>query len=129
MKAVLKVAKNMPFKVLISKVIQRIREKSITGIIGVAWNIGKGLIDYYLNPSTKRQSHLPKPDYGKVCSDMENAGLNVIPYRIDVADFYKWLGKADFPKKYVDSYGPIFMEKALEHYLGTKLLELGEGGM
>jgi len=127
MKAVLKVAKNMPFKVLISKIVQRIREKSITDIIGITWNIGQGLVDYYLKPSTKKQSCLPKPDYEKIRSDMENAGLNVIPYRIDVADFYKWLSKAAFPKEYIDSYGPKFTEKALEHYLGTKLLEL-EGG-
>lgn len=127
LKANLKAVKNMPFKVLISKVVQRIRKKSITDIIGVTWNTGQGLVDYYLNPYAKRQSRLPKPDYGKIRFDMENAGLNVIPYKIDVADFYKWLGKADFPKKYVDSYGPIFVEKALEHYLGTKLFKL-EGG-
>jgi len=125
MKAILKVAKNMPFEVLILKVVQRIRKKSVTDVIGTTWNIGQGLVDYYLNPSAKRQSSLPKPDYEKIRSDMENAGFNVIPYRIDVANFYKWLSKADFPKKYIDSYGPKFVEKALEHYLGTKLLELG----
>ena len=123
----LKVAKNMPSEVLISKVAAMIRGRSITDIIGATWNIGQGLADYYLNPFAKRQSRLPKPDYEKIRADMENAGLRVIPYRIDIKDFYKWLDKAAFPKKYADFYGPKFVEKALEHYLGAKLLELGRG--
>lgn len=127
LKANLEAAKNMPLEVLIAKVVARIRGKSITGIIGATWNVGQGLIDYYLNPSAKKQSKLPKQNYEKIRADMENAGLQVIPYRIDVADFYKWLDKAAFPKKYADSYGPKFVEKALEHYLGAKLLELGGG--
>jgi hypothetical protein len=127
LKANLKVAKNMPSEVLIAKVVARIRGKSISGIIGATWNIGQGLVDYHLNPSAKRQSKLPKQNYEKIRADMESAGLQVIPYRIDVADFYKWLDKAAFPKRYADSYGPKFVEKALEHYLGAKLLGLGGG--
>ena len=125
LKANLEAAKNMPLEVLIAKVVARIRGKRITGIIGATWNVGQGLMDYYLNPSAKKQSELPKQNYEKIRADMENAGLQVIPYRIDVADFYKWLDKAAFPKEYIDSYGTKFVEKALEHYLGAKLLELG----
>lgn len=125
LKANLEAAKSMPLEVLIAKVVARIRGKSITGSIGATWNVGQGLVDYYLNTSAKRQSKLPKQNYEKIRADMENAGLQVIPYKIDVADFYKWLDKAAFPKKYADSYGPKFVEKALEHYLGAKLLWVG----
>ena len=110
LKANLEAAKNMPLEVLIAKIAARIRGKSITGIIGATWNVGQGLMDYYLNPSAKRQSKLPKQNYEQIRADMESAGLRVVPYRINVADFYKWLDKAAFPKKYADSYGPKFVE-------------------
>lgn len=41
LKANVKAAKNMPSKVLISKVVTRIRGKSVTGIIGTTWNVGQ----------------------------------------------------------------------------------------
>ena len=86
-----------------------------------------GIIDYYLNPFAKKQKNLPPPDYKKIRADMEHSGLQVIPYNINVADFRRWLDRANFPEEYANSYSSLFVEKALEHYIGAQLLELQPG--
>jgi SAM-dependent methyltransferase len=58
---------------------------------------------------------------------MFEAGLEIIPYRIDVQAFHRWLEEAGFPEYYVRLYGGVFVEKALEHYLGAELLEMSKG--
>jgi hypothetical protein len=79
---------------------------------------------YYLDHSAKKQSKLPGPNYAKIRNDFESLGLTVIPYEIDVHDFSEWLERVQFPSDYIDSYGEVFTEKALEHYVGALLLQL-----
>jgi hypothetical protein len=67
---------------------------------------------------------LPASDHLKIAADFEALGITVVPYRIDVNDFNKWLERAKFPAYYVDDYGEAFIEKALEHYVGAVLLPL-----
>jgi SAM-dependent methyltransferase len=79
---------------------------------------------YYLDQDTKKQSKLPRPNYAKIRRDFEAAGITTIPYTIDADDFNRWLELVRFPSQYVDLYGEVFVEKALEHYVGASLLQL-----
>jgi SAM-dependent methyltransferase len=79
---------------------------------------------YYLDRTALKQSKLPAPDHLKIAADFEALGITVVPYLIDVNDFNEWLEKAEFPTYYVDDYGEVFTEKALEHYVGVELLPL-----
>lgn len=81
---------------------------------------------YYLDRNALKQRKLPAPDHLKICNDFEALGITVVPYRIDVNDFNEWLERVQFPSDYVDSYGEVFTEKALEHYVGAVLLQLGQ---
>jgi len=109
---------------IVSKMLKRIKSKGISDTFGFAMHITLGLIDYYINPFAKKQSRLQKPDYERIRKDFETAGIEIIPYKVNVDNFHNWLKEADFPKDYINSYGDVFIEKALEHYVGTKLLEL-----
>ncbi|MBW1999063.1 MAG: hypothetical protein JRJ29_14010 [Deltaproteobacteria bacterium] len=102
----------------------RIRTYGTRDTVGLLLNVCGGMLDFYLRPRSKRQSKLPGPNYRQIKSDLERAGVTVLPYRVDVGDFKIWLEKASFPKNYVDSYGSVFVEKALEHYVGAQLLQL-----
>ena len=51
-----------------------------------------------------------------------DAGVEVEPYEVDVPAFRAYLRDAPYPRAYVDSYGPVFVEKALEHYVSLELL-------
>jgi len=55
---------------------------------------------------------------------MEQAGLKVFPYRVDIPEFKAWVGEAGFEEKYQVCYGSLFVEKALEHYVGAQILDL-----
>jgi hypothetical protein len=103
----------------ITKTAHRIKTKGLLDTVGLAFHITGGLVDFYLNPFSKKQSKLPLPDYKKIRDDFEKSGLEVIPYVIDVKEFRDWLKEADFPEYYVKSYGDVFIEKALEHYVGA----------
>ena len=81
---------------------------------------------YYLDRNALKQSKLRPPDYLKIRSDFEASGIAVVHYRIDVNDFNEWLERAEFPTDYVDSFGEVFREKALEHYVGAVLLQLAQ---
>ncbi len=112
---------------IISKVVKRIKNKGVLDTLGLAIHIIQGLADYYLNPFAKRQSRFPKPDYEKIRKDLETSGLEVIPYKVNRGNFYHWLKGTNFPKEYIDSYGEVFVEKALEYYVGAQLLKLQKG--
>ena len=111
---------------VLKKFIHRIKEKGIVDTIGLLWNIGTGLIDFYLNPFAKKQSKLTRLDYKKIKERFELSGIEVISYKINVAEFQKWLNEADFPESYRNSYSDVFIEKALENYVGARLLELSK---
>ena len=108
----------------IEKIFRRISQRGFWDTITLLWHVGTNLLDYYLNPFTKRVSRLFPADHEKIRKELEAAGLTVVPYRIDGTDFRNWLKEACFPKEYVNSYGKVFIEKALEHYVGSKLLGL-----
>lgn len=111
----------------IGKVFNRIKRKGFADTVGLVGNVGTGLIDFYLNPFAKKQSKLSPPDYMEIKKDFELSGIEIIPYKINPNDFQKWLKDADFPENYRNSYGNVFIEKALEHYVGAQFLELQKG--
>jgi SAM-dependent methyltransferase len=57
---------------------------------------------------------------------LEAAGVPVIPWRVDVAEYHDFVRRADYAR-FPDYYawqGPPFIEKSLEHYLAARLLDL-----
>jgi SAM-dependent methyltransferase len=49
-------------------------------------------------------------------------GLTVRAYRIDRGDFERYLGEAPYPESYREQFGPLFVEKALEHWLSLAVM-------
>ena len=109
-----------------NKVYHRRKTRGLLDTINLSFHIAGGLIDFYLNPFSKKQSKLPPPDYERIKMDFEKSGLEVVPYSIDTNEFLEWIEEADFPRDYRSSYGDVFIEKALEYYVGAKLLELNK---
>lgn len=86
-----------------------------------------GLLDYHFNPNALKQSKIePFIDKEKIRKEFIDNGFEVIDYHIDKADFIQWLHEVNFPKEYSNSCGEVFTEKALEHYLSSRLLDLNE---
>lgn len=110
----------------IAKLPNRVKQKGFWDTLALLCHLGNGVLCYYFNPFIKKQSKLPHPDCEKIRSNLTAEGLTVIPYRLNVSDFRNWLTKANFPKEYIDSYGEKFVEKALEHYVGAKLLQIAQ---
>ncbi len=106
---------------------RRITVRRIRDGLAYRWHVGSAVVDCRLNPFAKRQSRLPPPDAGRIRDDLVAAGLAVRPYTVDAAGFRDWLQRASFPAEYSDSYGKVFVEKALEHHVGASLLGLGAG--
>lgn len=102
----------------------RIRSEGLLGTSHLVFHIGLGFFDYYLNPTALKSSSLPVVDWADIRNQMIQAGLEVVPYRIDVQAFYRWLGEAMFPDYYSRLYDRVFVEKALEHYVGAELLAM-----
>lgn len=116
---------------LLKRFVSRVRRKGIIDTLEAAFNISMGVADYYFNPLARKHAHLPPSNFQSIRGDIVRLGIDVIPYRINLEDFHKWLEKTPFPKEYKDSYrdsyGPhMFIEKALEHYLSTVFLGLNE---
>ncbi len=66
-------------------------------------------------------------EHEKILAQLREAGVALVDYRIDVADFRAYLDRAQyrrFPDYYAGGRAPYFFEKALEHYLAAKLLAL-----
>ena len=86
-----------------------------------------GIIDYYLNPKALKQCNIERLNSPtRIRQEFIDRGIQVINYEIDRADFHRWIREAAFPEEYCKAYGTAFTEKALEHYLSTKLLGLNE---
>ncbi|RJS78986.1 hypothetical protein CW713_08880 [Methanophagales archaeon] len=86
-----------------------------------------GMIDYHFNPNALKQSEIePFIDNEKIRQEFIDSGFEVIDYEIDKADFTQWIHEVNFPTEYSEDYGEVFTEKALEHYLSSKLLDLNE---
>lgn len=56
-----------------------------------------------------------------IAGALSGNGFNVVPYRVDVDDYRKYLKDAAYRNDY---YKENFPEKSLEHYVAAKLLEL-----
>lgn len=110
----------------LQKLTDRIRRKGLFDTMAAAWNIGTGLLDYHLNPLALKTSKLPAPNWPQIRIELERAGLKVIPYRVNIPEFRNWLKKAAFSEYYVKAYGGVFVEKALEHYVSSDLLQLSQ---
>ena len=82
-----------------------------------------GYLDYRLNPRALR---VPKGtdwpyDPQVVRAQLQQSGVPVESYHVDVTDFKRWCQAAN----YLDSYyrgSPVRTEKKLEHYLSLRLL-------
>ena len=86
-----------------------------------------GMIDYHFNPNALKQSEIePFIDNERIRQEFIDNGFEVVDCDIDKADFTHWLHEVNFPEEYSESYGEVFTEKALEHYLSSKLLDLNE---
>ncbi|MFB0565389.1 MAG: class I SAM-dependent methyltransferase [Candidatus Aminicenantaceae bacterium] len=71
--------------------------------------------------------HLKNPALDeKLVTDLENEGMKVETYRINIQDFKIYLSRAQYPKTYHGG-GSIrrsnFLEKSLEHFVSADLLE------
>jgi len=85
------------------------------------------ILDYHFNPKTLKQSGIGvSVDNEKIKMELVAKGFEIEDYEIKKADFTQWLNEVNFPVTYVQSYGKAFTEKALEHYLSSKLLDLNE---
>lgn len=65
-----------------------------------------------------------------MCHSLRAAGFPVEEISVDVDDFWRWVGEANYPQgSYADAdYGRhVFSRKALEHYIATKLLQISSG--
>jgi SAM-dependent methyltransferase len=111
---------------LYAKARKRIHEYGLLDTTRLAFHIAHGLSDYYLNPTALRTGKLPAADSEMICKEMLKAGLEVLPYQINLPAFLRWLDYADFPDFYVRLYGNAFKEKALEHYIGAELLGMSK---
>ena len=49
-------------------------------------------------------------------------GLNLYRYVVDIDDFQNYLKKARYPRSYRNTFGELFIEKALEHYTSIELM-------
>jgi SAM-dependent methyltransferase len=94
--------------------------------LAIIFHITAGYLDYYLNPWARRTSTLPAARPYDIIREIEGRGFRVRDYRIDVEAFRQWLKRTDFTEDYQEYYGPLFIEKALEHFVGADLLSLRE---
>jgi hypothetical protein len=116
----MRIAKN------VMSVIEHVQKNGVLDTIGLLGHMGMGMLDFYCNPYAKKQSKLPSPDYKRIYKDFKGASINIIPFRINTDEFREWVEKASFAKEYAESYGKLFPEKALEHYVGAKILEINK---
>ena len=56
-------------------------------------------------------------------------GLNLFSYEVDINDFNKYLKNTRYPISYRNTFGELFIEKALEHYMSLKLLNYKDRGI
>ncbi|MFC1920725.1 class I SAM-dependent methyltransferase [Chloroflexota bacterium] len=84
-------------------------------------------IDYRFNKNALKQSivnlHINNEEIKR---EFIESGFPVIDYHIDKEDFSRWLREIRFPADYSLAYREAFTEKALEHYLAAKILELND---
>jgi hypothetical protein len=63
----------------------------------------------------------PTTDYAAILKALDRH-VDIKPFTIDVPDFRAYLYTAPYPQAYRETFGPLFLEKALEHYVSLELL-------
>ena len=48
-----------------------------------------------------------------------------MPFHIDTAAFRRYVERADYPRAYRETFGELFIEKALEHFVSLELMAVG----
>jgi hypothetical protein len=66
----------------------------------------------------------PPSDNARVRSQLERLSppVPVVPYRVDTAAFRLYLDRAGYPSSYRETFGSLFVEKALEHFVSLELM-------
>jgi len=97
----------------------------------IIWKLKeKYLWDYYYKKirGPKVKSAIPVLESESMKLKLKKEGLNVIDYKVDVADYKTYIKKAEYNK--IQSYygvggkSNVFSEKTLEHYLAAKLMNV-----
>lgn len=102
------------------------RKRTIKDNLDLFFHILKSLYDCYFNKKSLRVSRLKPTDNLRIKEEYLQINIKVVPYRIDVEEFEEQCSRYSFPKPYLRSYGNIYKEKLLEHYLSWKLLDFVE---
>jgi hypothetical protein len=100
-----------------SYVISRVKE-------AFAWN---AYYDAIREPKTEGRVIVGRPMIDKIVEDLKSQSISVSEIDVDVPDFRHYLDAADYPSHwpyYDGGRAPKFIEKALEHYLAARLLNL-----
>ena len=64
----------------------------------------------------------PPSDHAVVRDHLISLGVEIRLFRIDRAAFDRYVSEAKYPESYVSEFGPLFAEKALEHWVSLRLL-------
>jgi len=97
------------------------------------WKIKEKLLwDYYYKTirEPKIKSSISEINYEMIIEELKKNGLKIIDYKINTTNYKQYINKAEY-KKAQRFYGisgkrNVFIEKSLEHYLASKLLNLSK---
>ncbi|HLZ09310.1 MAG TPA: methyltransferase domain-containing protein, partial [Chloroflexota bacterium] len=83
--------------------------------------------DVLREPKTRGFVHSDDAKANRIAENLRLHGVPVRDYDVDVADFKRYLSRANYPEYwpyYDGGRAPKFIEKALEHYLAARSLDL-----
>jgi len=71
----------------------------------------------------------PPSDSARVRSQLERLSppIPLVPFHIDTVAFKRYLDRAKYPSSYRKTFGDLFFEKALEHFVSLELMPAGLG--
>ncbi len=64
----------------------------------------------------------PPSNLDAVRDQLVALGVAVKPYRVEAVSFQRYLAEAPYPDSYRRDFGPLFIEKALEHWVSLDLI-------
>lgn len=112
---------------LLKKVWKRYRRDGVGGVFRTAWQRTSTSLRMRLhawNPARRRTlARLARSE--TVDARLQSSGFTLIPLELSAAEFHRWFAGTTYPADYCP--GPwrrALPEKALEHYVSLKLLEL-----
>ncbi len=76
-----------------------------------------------------KSSIILHPQVDDIVDDLKKNGVNIIDFKVNLAEFRQYLDKADyskFPNYYGGGKAKNFIEKSLEHYLTSRMLEISK---